>query len=188
MIDYESTIISQFSNSPIICQLIADMNECIDQTANFAAFMQYVWNVDTAVGFGLDIWGRIVALPRALEIDAPLDVFGFEETDAYWQPFNEAPFYAGVGATMNYVLSDEYYRKLIITKALANISITSAPALNAILRNFFSDRGVCYVVDGNNMTMQYHFDFALDPWELAAVTKSGAFPHPAGVSVSIVQP
>jgi hypothetical protein len=190
MIDFERTIISQYANSDILVQLITDMNEYLDQTINFENFYDYIWNVDTAVGFGLDIWGRIVAVPRTLIIDAPLDVFGFDETDAYWQPFNQAPFYSGslVGPDSVYVLSDEYYRKLILTKALANISITSSPALNQLLKNFFADRGKCYVVDLGSMAMQYTFEFILEPFELSAVTKSGCFPHPSGVTVTIDQP
>jgi hypothetical protein len=185
MIDFEKTIISQFANSPIIVELITDMNDYIDQATNFDNFIKYIWNVDTAVGFGLDIWGRIVAIPRVLEIDNSIDCFGFEETDKYWQPFNQAPFYPGSSGTTPYVLSDEYYRRLIITKAMANISICSAPALNQLLKNFFPNRGNCYTVDSGGMAMKYKFDFVLEPFEIAAVQKSGAFPHPSGVAVTL---
>jgi len=187
MIDYQQTIISQFANSPVITQLVSDFNDCIDQTVNFNNFLQYIWNVDTAAGFGLDIWGRIVAISRNLEIEAPLDVFGFDVSDDAWQPFNQAPFYSGYGAGPGetYVLSDELFRKLIITKALANISNASIPEMNAILRNFFGERGKCWMKVTGIMEIQYFFLFELEPFERAAIVSSGAFPRPAGVAYTI---
>ena len=86
------------------------------------------------------------------------------------------------------MLSDDYYRRLILTKAMANISITSAPAINRLLNNFFAGRGRCYVIYNNDMTFVFHFEFSLEPFELAAVTKSGAFPRPAGVSATVSTP
>ena len=84
MIDFQKTIISQFANSPTIVGLVTNMNAYIDQTANFQAFYDFVWNVNTAQGFGLDIWGRIVDVSRNLKIIAPVTNFGFQDglTDA----------------------------------------------------------------------------------------------------------
>jgi hypothetical protein len=187
MIDFERTIISQFANSPVITQLVSDFNDCIDQTINFNNFLQFVWNVDTATGFGLDIWGRIVAISRSLLIPSEIDVFGFDVPDDAWQPFNQAPFYSGstAGPSSVYILSDDLYRKLILTKALANISDNSIPSMNRILRNFFADRGKCYMKVIGTMKLQYFMQFTLEPFERAAILSSGAFPVPAGVSVEI---
>ena len=69
MINVEQTIISQFANSPVIVSLTQGMNDYFDKSTDFDNFYKNIWNIDTAVGFGLDIWGRIVALPRALNID-----------------------------------------------------------------------------------------------------------------------
>lgn len=67
MIDVESTIISQYANSPTITQLIAGMNAYIDPRADIDNFYNYVWNVETAQKFGLDIWGRIVGINRQIQ-------------------------------------------------------------------------------------------------------------------------
>jgi len=187
MKNFEQTIVSQYGNSPTIVALVTNMNQYIDQTANFQQFYDFVWNVNTAQGFGLDIWGRIVDVKRALQINAPVTNFGFQDGVKDTAPFGQAPFYAGVPATSTYMLSDDAYRTLILAKALANISATTSQALNQLLRNLFPNRGRCYVNDIGGMAMRYTFEFYLQPYEVAIVTSSGVLPHGAGVSVSVLQ-
>ena len=57
MYNVESTIGSQYANSPTIDALIASMNTWMDPTPNLQQFYAFVWNILTAHGFGLDIWG-----------------------------------------------------------------------------------------------------------------------------------
>lgn len=187
MIDFQKTITSQFANSPTIVGLVTNMNAYIDQAANFQKFYDFVWNVNTAQGFGLDIWGRIVDVKRTLQINAPVFNFGFNDGVNDTAPFGSAPFYAGVPATSTYSLSDNAYRTLILAKALANISATTSQALNQLLKNLFPNRGRCYVNDMGGMAMRYTFEFYLLPYEVAIVTSSGVLPHGAGVSVSVLQ-
>ena len=187
MIDFEKTIISQFANSPTIVGLVANMNAYVDQSANFQAFYDFVWNVDTAQGFGLDIWGKIVDIRRELQINPSLLNFGFSDGLDDYAPFGQAPFYNGAADTNTYILADNAYRVLILAKALANISATSAPSLNQLLQNLFPGRGRCYANDLGNMAMRYTFEFYLEPFEIAIVTSSGVLPHCSGVSVSVLQ-
>jgi Protein of unknown function (DUF2612) len=188
MQNVERTIISQYANSPTLAQLILDMNEYIDPTANFEAFYNFVWNVDTAQGFGLDVWGNIVGVSRLLQIPGTDPIVGFDNpsTPADWFPMSFGRFAMPGEATTAYVLPDDAYRVLILTKALANITTTTAPALNQLLRNLFPGRGRCYVRDLGNMAMQFVFNFALSAVEYAILTQSGALPHPAGVLYSVV--
>ncbi len=44
----------------------------IDPTADLNAFYDLVWNVATAQGWGLDVWGRIVGVTRNLNIPADI--------------------------------------------------------------------------------------------------------------------
>ncbi len=186
MINVEKTIISQYGNSPTILQLIANMNTYIDPRADIDNFYNVVWNVDTAIRFGLDIWGRIVNISRSLQIPLDQDYFGFQTGADDWQPFNQAPFFdRNNTATQTYLLGDDAYRKLILVKALANISSTNAPAINQLLQNMFMGRGRCYVNDLGNMQLRYTFEFLLTPLELAIMTQSGALPRPSGVSAII---
>lgn len=187
MIDVEQTIISQYGNSATITQLVRNMNQYIDPRADFDEFYNFVWNVDTAQGFGLNIWGRIVNISRELQIPPDQLFFGFNEALPGSYPFDEQPFYSGTpGATNTYSLGDEAYRKLILTKALANISATNAPSINQLLQNLFADRGRCYVNDLGNMQMRYTFEFLLTPYEFAIMTQSGALPRPAGVGATLI--
>ena len=102
-------------------------------------------------------------------------------------PYDQSPFYSGQVTTSNYALSDDGFRMLILAKAVANICNGSIPAINQILLMLFPGRGNCYVVDNNDMTMIYHFEFILTPVEAAIVQQSGVLPRPAGVFASVVQ-
>jgi hypothetical protein len=187
MIDVERTLISQYANSPTITALVQGMNQHLDPRADFDTFYDYVWNVETAQGFGLDILGRIVDISRELQIADAVDYFGFNEALPGAHSFNESPFYSGTpAATSTYSLADDAYRQLILVKALANISATTAPALNQLLQNMFAGRGRCYVNDLGGMQMRYTFEFELTPFEFAIMTQSGALPRPAGVGASIL--
>lgn len=183
--DVWRTIISQYANSPVLTQLILNMDAYLDQTADFDDFFDLVMNVDTAQGWGLDVWGRRVNVSRTLTVSIG-DFLGFQEAGTPAEPFNQAPFYGGQQINNNVILTDSAYRVLILAKALANICDGSIPAINQILLNLFPNRGNCYVVDGLDMTMQYKFNFGLSPVELAIVQQSGVLPRSTGVSVTVV--
>lgn len=139
MINVEQTIISQYGNSATITQLVRNMNEYVDPRADLDAFFSFVWNVDSARGFGLDIWGRIVNIRRELLIPETLEYFGFNEAVGSGQPFEQAPFYDGTPpATQTLRLADDAYRALIYIKALRNISSTNPLSINTLLRNLFT--------------------------------------------------
>lgn len=180
------TIISQYANSPTLVQLINNMDEYINPEADFDSFYDFVWNVETAKGFGLDIWGRIVGIDRMLTIPGDESYLGYAEAIS-WQPFNQAPFYTGVQSTQTYRLADDAYRKLILVKALANISDCTSPSLNQLLSNLFEGRGRCYVSDTGKMEFRYVFEFSLEPFEIAIMTQSGAIPKPAAVLANVLQ-
>lgn len=187
MINVEQTIISQYGNSATITQLVRNMNEYLDPRADFDAFYNFVWNVETAQGFGLDIWGRIVNIKRELLVPDTPNYFGFSDAIPGPFPFDEQPFYSGTEpSTQTYRLGDDAYRQLILVKALANISATNAPSINQLLQNLFAGRGRCYVNDTGEMTMRYTFEFLLTPYEFAIMTQSGALPRPAGVDATLI--
>lgn len=184
--DVWTTVISQYANSPVLTQLIVNMAAYVDQTKNLDDFFDLIWNVDTAQGIGLDIWGRIVDVSRVVPITGTLQNFGFQETgDSHYTGFGQAPFYSGTPAGSSFTLSDSAYRVLIFAKALANICDGSVKAINQLLLNLFPNEGNCYVVDNEDMTMVYKFDFVLDPVQLSIVQNSGVLPKPAGVSATV---
>lgn len=179
-------LLSQYANSPVLLSLIDALSAAIDREVDFEAFYHTVWNVDTATGFGLDIWGRIVGVSRALFV-ADDGYLGFSESsDA--KSFDEGILYGTGRFTSNYRLTDLAYRQLIIAKAAMNITNGSIPAINAILRALFPDYGNVYVHDNGGMTMTFVFGAALSKVDYAIVTQSGVLPRPIGVSVTVEQP
>jgi hypothetical protein len=156
VINVEQTIISQYGNSATISKLIHNMNENIDPRADIDNFYSFIWNVDTAQGFGLDIWGRIVGVSRSLFTNA---------ADAE---------------------NDTAFRQLILLKALSNISASTSPSINRLLQNWMAGRGRCYVSDLGNMQMLYNFEFLLQPFEIEIITQGGIFLRPAGVGATVV--
>ncbi|PYD73375.1 DUF2612 domain-containing protein [Novacetimonas hansenii] len=184
MENVQQTIISQYANSPTICTLIDAWNQCIDPGANIDGFYNLVWNVETARGYGLDVWGRIVGISRVLTITEDL-FWGFGEAgNTSAAPFGQGPFYNGTVSTANYSLGDDALRILIYAKAMANITNGSVIGLNAILMTLFAGRGNAWVADNGDMTMTYSFDFQLTPVEISIVEASGVLPRPAGVAVA----
>lgn len=180
-----ATISSQYANSPTLAQMIDSMNQFFDPAVDFQAFYDYVWNVDTAIGFGLDNWGRIVGVGRNLTVPDPsLKTFGFLEGDG--EPFNQQPFYNGQPTTITYTLDDNAYRQLVLVKALSNISSCSAPSINQQLKNLFRGRGRCYVNDYRDMTMRFTFEFELASYEIAILLQSNAITRPAAVETIII--
>lgn len=185
MINVAQTIISQYANSPTLVQLIENTNLYLDPSANIDAFYELVWNVETAQGYGLDIWGRIVGVSRVLQVANDL-MFGFENDISNPATFNQGTFYSGGPSSGNYALSDPAFRLLILAKAASNISDCSIPSINGILMALFPNRGNAYVTDGADMTMTYTFDFNLTAVESAIVAQSGVLPKPTGVSATVV--
>lgn len=168
--DFNETVISQYANSPTIRQLIESMDGYINPETNFEEFYNYVWNVDTAQGFGLDIWGRIVGIDRFINVPADTPNPGY------------FPFTPGT-----YRMTDMEYRTVILIKALANITNSTAASLNQLLSKLFAGRGRCYVRDTGSMTMAYTFEFWLKPFEYAIISQSVASPRPAAVLATIFQ-
>lgn len=185
MQNVEQTLISQYSESATIVQIVKDMDAWIDPSADIQAFYDYVFNVETAQGFGLDYWGKIVGIGRDLKITLSENNLGFKEANSK-ATFGEGTFVPSSAQTSVYSLPDDSYRKLIYVKALSNISATNASAINQLLQNLFAGRGRAYVSDQGNMSMRYTFEFDLTPTEYSIVTNSGALPHPAGVSVKML--
>jgi len=179
------SIISQYANSPTLVQLVDFMEQDIDPSADLDAFYDFVWNVLTAQGFGLDVWGKIVNIGRDLNIPGVQLNLGFMEGPS-GLPFGQAPFYDGPPASTVYRLADDAYRQLILAKAMANITDCTAASLNRLLQVLFAGRGRTYVTDTGQMEMRYVFEFTLQPFELAIITQSGALARPAAVKARAV--
>jgi hypothetical protein len=207
MQNWEDTLASQYANSPALLAIIEGMNDSIDQTARINDFVRLVWNVDTAQGYGLDVWGRIVGISRYLSIPSTEDFFGFETggVPEHSMTFGSGVFFAGASSSTAFALSDTAYRQLIYFKAFANIARADIPTLNRLVSKLFAglhglyivrgyivdgyfsteDTGRAYVQDLGGMQMRYVFEYDLNIYETAIINTPGLLPHPAGVKVFI---
>lgn len=186
------TVTRQFSNSATLLALLEDFDQWVDIEQFSAEFLAYVWDISTAQGFGLDIWGRILGQSRYLQIEqTPGDNFGFNinaTPGTPWKPWGQAPFFGGQSAgTVSFPLQDDYYRKLLLVKAASNIAKCDCPSINSLMRAMFGDRGKCYVgYDPDNpMHVGYHFEFFPTPVE-KSIIESGIFPQAAGTVVEFI--
>lgn len=174
----------QYSGA-VITKLRENIEAYFSTKAFTDAFFNGVFNPLTAKGFGLDIWGRIVAAERYLKLDVAENL-GFDEGNQAddWFPFDDGTWYDGEAVNSNYRLGDDAFRLMVLMKAFANISQTNIPSLNRILMNIFGDRGQAYVVDLGGMAIKVVFNFAMSPYE-KAIIQSGVFPHPGGVELTM---
>jgi len=178
------TIISQYGASPNLQTLLEAINQWLSLDAAFENFFNTVWNIETASGYGLDVLGRIVGVPRTISAP-PAPTFGFYEAGDRANFGMNGPFWEAQPSipVTTYTLSDDAYRSLILAKAAYNITDGSIPSINAILMNLFGSTGNCYVVDNGNMTITYTFTGQLTPVQMA-IAQSGILPKPTGVSAN----
>lgn len=184
--DVWATLMAQYANSPALTAMITAFNAAMDMTQNMSNFYDMIWNILTAQGYGLDVWGRIVGVVRTISIPGSVAFFGFEEAGASWTGFGQGGFASPGGQlTQNFVLQDADFRRLILAKAAGNISNGSITAVNQILLSLFPGRGKCFVADGLNMSLTFTFNFLLSPVELAIVSQLNVLPAATGVIINV---
>jgi hypothetical protein len=189
----EDTILAQYAGSPKLRGIIETFNETVDTGKFLDDFYDVLWNIETADTYGLDVWGKIVVVSRLLTVTPSEKFFGYDEATNTTpviddpQPFDQAPFYTGEQQTSTVSLTNDAYRKLIMLKAMANITDCTIPNMNKMLMYMFGSSGKAYVRNDGGMVMTYVFEFQLSTVELAIVQSSGALPSPAGVTVNIEQ-
>lgn len=187
---WPQTVISQYANAPKLLALIESFSDAIDANALSDAFYNSIWNIDTASGYGLDVWGRIVNVRRTLYIPGGQtgNLFGWgnDAIPSNYFGWDQAPWNSNNNVTPNYTLTDTDYRRLILVKALSNISDRSIQSMNAALMIMFAGQGNVYVVESGVMTSTYMFKFQPSVLDLAILQQSGAFSSPSGVFMTVV--
>lgn len=150
---------SQYSASEKILALSAGFQKQIDPHVDVDLFYRTMFNIYTAQGVGLDNWGVILHMART--INDP-------DTDK------------------NITLEDEYYRLLLLYKAMANISASTAEAQNSLLAMLVNTGiggfpQVAYVLEIDTMVIRWVFEDFLDPIQLAVFKVAGTLARGAGV-------
>lgn len=187
-LDIHDTIQSQYSDSPVIISLIENTYEVITPQKDFDIFYKNVFDVRTASGWGLDVWGRLVACNREIVTgEFQNDYVGFESANNVLNPdletFDNAPFYSPV-VSQTFYLEDNAYRLLVMCKAMTNISTGTLPEINSILKKVLPNHNVAVVkVDTMHLRILIH-DYISD-WQETAFLRLPLIP--AGVDYDVYQ-
>jgi hypothetical protein len=149
---------SQYAASRRIAALCAGYQRRIDPHRDVDLFYANVFDIMTAAGWGLDNWGRILGIGRNIPT---LDKTGV------------------------ITLADENYRLLLLYKAMANISPSTAKGQNDLLA-FLVNTGVAafpkaYVLHTDTMVIRWVFEDYLDDTQLAIFAAAGTLARGAGV-------
>ena len=143
--DIAETVQSQYATSKRMKAVIDAFWQAINPKSDIDLLYKKLVNPRTAEGWGLDIWGRIVAIGRsylAVEDDTPY--FGFDPPEGVknerLNSFGNAPFYKQVMGKVR--LADTMYRTYVFLKALINISNSSLASLNQAVKLLFPDADI----------------------------------------------
>ena len=178
------TIQSQYAASPTIRALAESARIRITPDADIALFYRCIFDIATAEGVGLDIWGRILGIGRFVDVEEAQDWFGFNTAD--YDPHDTSPFYAGAGVTRRYALSDDAYRQLLLWKAMANIATADAASLNHLMAALFPGQDIV-VHEWGVMALELYIFFPLMPWQRAILRNYGLLAKGAGVGLKWVE-
>jgi hypothetical protein len=148
---------SQYGASVKMLGLLAGFQEKIEPTLDIDLFYKKFFNILSAEGVGLDGWGRILAIPRTIE-DGDISI----------------------------TLTDDYYRLLLLYKALANISRADAATLNHLLAELINTGisllpPVAYVLEVDTMVIRWVFEEFMNDIQLAVFKAAGTLARGAGV-------
>lgn len=178
------TVQSQYATSQTIRALIESARVRIAPDADISLFYQTIFDIESAQGIGLDIWGRILGIGRGVNIDVIDAYFGFYEAD--YDSFNMSPFFNGEGVTQRYELADDAYRELLLWKAMANISDASASSLNQLLLTMFPGQDIV-VHESDVMSLELYIFFPLEPYQRVILQQYGLMAKGAGVGLKWVE-
>lgn len=189
--DIGETIQSQYSASPVMVKLINNTYELVSPQADFDLFYKNVFDVRTAVGWGLDVWGRIVGATRDIVTSDGVNYyFGFSPIAGTTNPeidnFNNAPFYQEA-VSQTYRLEDNAYRLIVMCKAMANISNGSLYDINKIMKQILPDYDVA-VIKVRTMHLRILIHDHVQDWQMEAFLRLPLIPAGVGYEVYSLDP
>lgn len=128
------------------------------------SFEESIYNINTAVGTGLDIWGKLLGFPRY--IADPNNVEAYIE------------------------LSDAQYRVILRIIAFQTASSPTIQNINRNMRQLFTETlgADAYVIDNRDMALiTYVFSDKIPTWLKSVFEIYDILPRPMGVGVNIVE-
>ncbi len=124
-----------------------------------ADFLNNIYDLDTAAGIGLDLWGAVLNFPRVIK--------GLEPDEFF-------------------TLTDDQYRIILKLLALQTKAGLTIPEINARLAQLFAGFGsASYAIDKQDMTyVNYVFVWEIPDWLRAAFANYKLLPSPMGVGAT----
>lgn len=173
-------MLSQYANSPTIVKLVNGINEQLNNAQTIEDWFRIVFDLRTATGFGLDIWGKILNQSRRFQyVDE-----NNQTVDVYLQGNQTVD---GVDYTAEQM--DNFYRTALFLKAFSYIADTSLKNINDMLNFYFNmtseegREGKAFAYNIGTMAIEIVFTFFMPKLEKAILT-SDLFPTPAGVQLN----
>lgn len=165
-------MISQYANSPKFVALVSGLRNMFSNAKTLGEWFNIVFNIKTATGFGLDIWGEILDQGRLFYY---VDIDSGNTESVY---LKGAQTVDGVTYTAEQI--EDMYRSVLFLKAMSNITNSTLASLNQMLQFYFANRGRVYVIEPDVMHIRYVFEFYVNKLEKAIFT-SKIMPKPTGV-------
>ena len=78
-------MLSQYANSPIYVSLLNGLKDQFDNSKTLEDWFRVVFNIKTASGYGLDIWGKILNVSRYVNMQVGEDTIKYLEDPLYRQ-------------------------------------------------------------------------------------------------------
>ena len=143
--DIAETVQSQYATSKRMRAVIDAFWQAINPKSDIDLLYTKLVNPRTAEGYGLDVWGRIVAIGRSyLAVDDGTPYFGFDPPEGVknerLNTFGNAPFYKQIYGKVR--LADPMFRTYVFLKALINIGDSSLASLNQAVKLLFPDADI----------------------------------------------
>ena len=168
-------MISQYANSPKFVSLVNGLTDMFNNAQTLEDWFNVVFNIKTANGYGLDIWGSILNQGRLFFYTNPND----GTTESVY--LKGAQTVDGVNYSSEQI--EEIYRSVLFIKAMSNVTNATLASLNNMLQFYYSGRGRVYVIEYGVMEIRYVFEFYVNKLERAIFT-SDIMPNPTGVLAS----
>lgn len=163
-----ATVQSQYSASPRILFLAEYYWSMLDPTESINLMLKKMIDPVTAEGAGLDAWGRIVGIKRAL-VPTVGEYLAFDPAgldNALGDSFNNAPWNPLLASGM---APDAVYRVYVFVKAMLNIGNGSLADLNRYFSLLYEDSGITVLHVGTMMLRVMDFGGRLTSADMLAL-------------------
>ncbi len=181
----DATVQSQYAASPHIVALVEAFWDSLNPDADLELIYNKMVNPLTAEGFGLDVWGRIVAIGREyLSADTENPYWGYEPptgvTNDRMRNFGHAPYYKLINGKVQ--LTDSAYRTYIMLKAMMNIGDSTLSSLNYMIHYMFPNDQIA-VVHPDTMTLRLVVQSNISQSDLDALLNLPWLPTGVGLEI-----